>query len=73
MSTFKQYKIDALIKALKDARKKHGNCLVEMSIDSEGNEFHPIGNYESVNDGKKEIMLPFGFENGRLIIYPCEE
>jgi hypothetical protein len=44
-----------------------------LSTDSEGNEFNPIGNYETVNAGKKEIMLPFGFENGKLIIYPCEE
>jgi hypothetical protein len=70
---FKPYNIDALIEALKDAKEKHGNCLVELSTDSEGNEFNPIGNYETVNAGKKEIMLPFGFEDGKLIIYPCEE
>jgi hypothetical protein len=69
---FKPYNIDALIKALEESKAEHGNCLVEMSIDSEGNAFHPIGNYESVKGGKKEIMLPFGFEDGKLIIYPCE-
>lgn len=73
MATFKQYKIDTLITALKIARKKHGNCSVEMSIDSEGNEFHPIGNYESITDGKKEVILPFSFKNDKLVIYPCEE
>jgi hypothetical protein len=70
---FKPYDIDALIKALEESKAEHGNCLVELSTDSEGNEFNPIGNYETVNAGKKEIMLPFGFENGKLIIYPCEE
>ena len=72
MTKFKPYKIDTLITALRIARKRHGNCFVEMSIDSEGNGFHPIGNYESTAKGKKDIILPFSFENGKLIIYPCE-
>jgi len=68
---FKQYKIDDMIKALKKQKKDHGNLLVELSRDEEGNGFHPVGDIVSVKDDKKTIMLPFGNNDGKLQIYPC--
>ena len=67
---FKQYKISDLIKELEKQQREFGDLPVMLSVDEEGNEFNPIGNYISEKDGKKEITIPFSIENDKLVIWP---
>jgi len=72
MAKFKQYKISDLIKRLQEQKDKHGDLKVEMSIDEEGNAYHPLGDYVSKKDGKEEILIPFEIGDGKIVFYPCE-
>ena len=72
MEKFKQYRISDMIKILRKKQEEHGDLLVEMSVDEEGNCYHPIGDYIKEKDGKKEILIPFGIDEDKITIYPCE-
>ena len=67
----KQYRISTLIKALQEQKKQHGNLLVALSIDEEGNGFNPMGEYVNKDEkGNKEIMLPFSNDKKTLTLWP---
>ena len=73
MAKFKQYKISDLIKRLEEQKAENGDLLVEMSIDEEGNAYHPLGDYVTEKEGgKTEVMIPFEIGDGKIIFYPCE-
>ena len=55
---FKQYKISDLIKRLQEQKKKHGDLLIEMSSDEEGNSYSPLGDITD-DKTKEDIVLPF--------------
>lgn len=71
MAEFKQYKISNMIEALQSVKEEHGDLLIEMSIDEEGNAFHPLGDYVTETKGKKEVLSPFEIGSEMLTIYPC--
>lgn len=73
MAKFKQYRISDMIKALQAQKKQRGNLLVEMSVDEEGNQYWPIGDYVTETEKKVEVSIPFGFDKDKVTIYPCEE
>ncbi len=73
MSAFKPYRIDDMVKALLEQKKKHGNLLVEMSVDEEGNEFHPIGDYVTETKDEINVSVPFGIDGKKITIYPCQQ
>jgi len=65
-----QYKISDLIKNLEEEKKKHGDLLVELSSDDEGNSISPIGDIVSFEGNKKKVLTPFAINEGTLTIYP---
>ena len=68
---FNQYKISDLIKALQKQKKQHGDLLVSISIDEEGNEFNPVGVYIDDNgEGRIDTMIPFSVDEQTLTIWP---
>ncbi len=68
---FKQYKISDLIKRLQEQKKKHGDLLIEMSSDEEGNSYSPLGDITD-DKTKEDIVLPFSVDKTTLTIWSTD-
>ena len=74
--SFKHYTISDLIEGLTKEMEENGNLPVFLSIDEEGNAFHPVGEHiiEKTAEREGQTVTPFCFDNEegkeRLIIFP---